>query len=218
MIEPITVIVTSCGRLDLLEKTLDSCNRLSTYPNESLDKFIIHEDSGDNKTVGQIELRFHSAIVMDGNRLGLSKSLDRLTRCVSTEYYFHTENDWLYDGNPNFIQDSLAILKNNPDINQVWIRDDKDHSHPLGKPYELNSVMVRDVLKGYQGHWGGFSFNPCVRRLSDYKKYFPNGYAEFGDEALCSKHVERIGYKAVSLVNSACKHIGYGRHTDNFKV
>ena len=39
----VSVVVTSCNRPDLLEKTLDSFNDFNTYP---IKKFIVIDDSG----------------------------------------------------------------------------------------------------------------------------------------------------------------------------
>ena len=154
---------------------------------------------------------FH--VLFHPKREGLSTALDNLIKHVETEYVFNIEDDWEFFGNPNFMQESLDILEDYPKFNQVWIRDKKDHKHPL-EPYNSKFDLV---LKGYQGHWGGFSFNPSLRRLEDIKQLFPNGFKEFGDEALCSKQAEKYGYNTASLTNPAIRHIGYGRHTENFK-
>lgn len=142
---------------------------------------------------------------------------------VKTEYVFTCEDDWLFEGNPNFIRNSHIILKNAPTIHHVWVRSRLDHRHPLSQLMQvLNTegctVGFVDVLKNYGPEkWGGFSLNPGLRRTADYHRFFPNGMAAIGDEAACSAYVEAIGYQAVSLVNSACRHIGNGRHTENFK-
>lgn len=208
----ITVIVTSSNRFDLLERTLDSFLALNTYP---IEKYIINEDSGNVECVKKIIDKyghlFH--VLFHPKREGLSTALDNLIKHVETEYVFNIEDDWEFFGNPNFMQESLDILEDYPKFNQVWIRDKKDHKHPL-EPYNSKFDLV---LKGYQGHWGGFSFNPSLRRLEDIKQLFPNGFKEFGDEALCSKQAEKYGYNTASLTNPAIRHIGYGRHTENFK-
>jgi len=209
----ITVIVTSSNRFDLLERTLDSFLALNTYP---IEKYILNEDSGNVECVKKIIDKyghlFH--VLFHPQREGLSAALDNLIKHVETPYVFNIEDDWEFFGNPNFLQESIYILEDRLfNIHQVWVRDKKDHKHPLNEFHPCFDI----VTKGYQGHWGGFSFNPSLRRLSDIKIIFPNGFKEFGDEALCSKHAETFNYKAVSLTNPAIRHIGYGRHTENFK-
>lgn len=218
-INPITVVLTSCGRYDLLKQTLDSFFALNTYP---IDRFILHEDSMDKDALNALpyiisnyEVEIISPIF---SKRGLSKSIDKLYSTAQEGYIVHIEDDWLFHSNPNFIADSIKILEAHPDIHQVWCRDEADHTHPLSEPLEIAGIPCKAALPNYQWHWQGFSWNPHVKRLSDYKRMFPNGYAEFGDEALCSKRANKFGYKAVALINSACKHIGYGRHTEGFKV
>lgn len=213
----ITVVITSSNRFDLLERTLDSFFRVCKY---RVERIIINEDSGNaecarriiNKYGGIVHLLYHP------HREGLSTALDNLIKNVNTPFVFTCEDDWLFEANPEFMHQSMAIMLNNLDVHQVWIRHKTDHGHPLGNVFQLDGVPVREVLKNYQGHWGGFSFNPTLRRMSDIKHFFPNGFAEFGDEAVCSRHVEKMGYRAVSLEHSAIKHIGNGRHTEGFKV
>lgn len=210
----ITIVVTSCGRFDLLEQTMDS---LIPMTDGLVKEILIHEDSGDHDLCQKVLERFTNAeVIFQDKQIGLSRSLDILINCVETEYVFTCEDDWLFHGNPEFMYESLKILQSRPDIHQVWIRDERDHRHILGKPYIIEGVPVKDVLISQD--WNGFSWNPGLRRVSDIKRMFPNGFAEFGDEIVCARHSQKFNYKAVSLVNSTIKHIGWGRHTKNFKV
>lgn len=219
MTEKITMLVTSCDRLDLLDKTLRSFFALNTYP---IEKLILHEDRA--RTCGDRVVNLMkricpqnlpTTIVLSHGR-GLSASLDLLFNMAETDLVFTCENDWHFQGNPNFMEDSVKLLKALPSVHQVWIRNKNDHGHPLGKIHSQDGVLFRHVQKGYKDNWGGFSWNPGLRRKKDWAKMFPKGYAEYGDEILCN-HVANIhNYTAVSLVNTACRHIGYGRHTNGF--
>lgn len=214
--ERITVTLTSTGRFDLTQKTVDSFLRLNKYP---IHRYIFSDDSTSPKVFSNLKQKYgRFAEIIYQKRIGYSAHLDELFKMVDTEYVFSVENDWDFFGNPYFIQQSLTILENNPHIHQVWIRQNGCHNHPLGEHYELNGIMVQDVLKGYQGAWHGFSLNPGLRRMSDIKKFFPNGLKEFGDEIICNKHVEQMGYKSVALVDASIKHIGWERHTRGFKI
>lgn len=212
----VTLILTACNRVDLLKKTMDSFFDLNTYP---IKRFIAHNDGDDRlfrqiiKRYPQIEWHF------SGKRIGYARSLDKLLAMVDTEYVFSTEEDWLYYQNPGFIERSMILLKTVSDIHQVWIRDSKDHEHPLGAEFNLNGVNVMGVKVGYKKIWNGFSLNPSLRRMSDLKKFFPNGLANCGDgdEATLAQHTASYNYKAVSLVESSIKHLGWGRRSINFK-
>lgn len=218
--DKVTFIITSSNRYDLLERTVKSFLKLNRYPMEA---YLMHEDGfhENAKHVFWSLLKHVSPnvhLTVDITKIGYSKSLDKLLSEVKTEYVFTCEDDWLFNGDADFIENSLKILKARPDIHQVWIRDEHDHEHPLGAVETIAGIQVKPVQKGYLKHWGGFSLNPGLRRMSDLKRFFPNGLAEYGDEIECSKHVEKLGYKAVSMVNSSIVHIGWNRHTENFKV
>ena len=217
--EPITMLVTSCDRLDLLERTLSSFFALNTYP---LDEIILHEDSGKNnldKVVSILRRVCPKELpmkVLISEKRGLSGALDELFYMAKTEYVFTCEDDWLFEGNPDFMLESLKLLKALPSVHQVWVRNKTDHGHPLLDIRIRDGVKYRPVKPGYGGNWCGFSWNPGLRRKSDWRKMFPYGFQEYGDEILCNAAAMAKGYSAVSLVNTACRHIGYGRHTNGF--
>lgn len=219
MPESITVVLTSCNRFDLLQSTVDSFLRLNRYP---VERFIISEDGNNKSCYDKIKKRYglQAEVILQPIRLGCSLHLDALFAMVKTPWVFTIEDDWLFYSNPYFMEMSLQILSENQDIHQVWIRDASDHTHPLSKEEIIvSNIRCRDVLKGYQGVWGGFTFNPGLRRMSDLKRMFPNGLHEYGDEIVCNKHVDaQFNYRAVSLVQSSIRHIGWNRHTEGFKI
>lgn len=218
---PLTIICTSCDRFDLLEQTLDSFFALNNYLYVA---FHIHNDSVNSVPIELKEKYKKKDITWhEGVKRGLGASWDYLINLVETEYFFNLEDDWLFQGNANFIVDGIDILETDMPVNQVWIRNIKDHKHPLSEITSalinnLNSRIIQTDFKHVipTKDWCGFSFNPSVRRLSDWKKFFTNGIAG-KDEIELSR--ELMGkYYAVSLVNSACKHNGWNRHTQDFKI
>ncbi len=219
MTHPLTIIVTSCDRFDLLERTLDSFFALNKYPYVA---FHIHNDSVNGIPMAIIQKYSDKNITWhSGTKRGLSASWDYLVGLVETEYFFSIEEDWLFDGNPNFIEDSICILDNCDHIDQVWIRFENDHLHPLDKCFvhgiyrtKNSSIDFYDV--DHVKDWCGFTFNPSVRKLSKWKAWFPEGIAGKDEIELSIQLLGR--YNAVSLVNSSIRHIGGGRHSNNFKI
>ena len=112
----ITVCVTSCNRWELLEQTLDSFLNLNTYP---IERYLLHEDSDNVDIVNKIKEKYPMFEVFgSGYNVGLLKSIDNLYSLVKTDYIFHLEDDWNFESNSNFIQESLNVLENK-DIHQV---------------------------------------------------------------------------------------------------
>lgn len=212
----ITLCLTSCNRWNLLEKTIDSFLKLNNYP---IKEYLIHEDSNNEEIYQKIQNKYGYLfkILKPEKNVGLLKSIDNLYELVTTEYIFHLEDDWEFKGNPDFMQESLNILENNKNIHQIWIRSGIPNDWLEPK----NNNNFRMVKKSHYGDWTGFSFNPGLRRLSDYKLMFPEGYSKHHDknknsalnEHDCNLVTINFNYRAALLNNSACKHIGENQST-----
>lgn len=165
----VTVVVTSCGRYDLLRQTLDSFCAFNGFP---IDRTIVVEDG--NEIPDSLKERYGKPIdwLCTRRRVGQIAAIDYAYSRVSTPYIFHMEDDWEFF-RPDFIERSLAVLANNSDCLQVWIRALSDtQRHPI-EPQALldQGVAWRRLMCDYDLNgwkWHGFSFNPGLRRLSDY--------------------------------------------------
>jgi len=218
----VTVVLTACNRADLLERTLDSFFQMNTYP---LARFIIIDDGmnfGCNDEVIK-KYDFPIEVIYNNPKLFQIKSIDKAYGMVETPYIFHMEEDWEFL-KPGFIEASKPVLEADPNIIQVWLRgiDDTTLPHPYYPDrYEVNGHQM--VLVQYAGIWNGFSFNPGLKRLSDWQT-LPNGYdgcdritpaEQIGGVTLeCDVSVEyrKRDMIAMRFVESYIKHIGWDRH------
>ena len=122
----VSLVITSCGRFDLLKKTLDSFFEKNTYP---IKKIIITEDSTEGEKLKKLLSKYENRefhIIINKERLGQLKSIDRAYKEVDTEYVFHCEDDWefLKEG---FIEKSMEILEEDPKILLIGLRDKDDY-------------------------------------------------------------------------------------------
>ena len=218
----VTVVLTACNRADLLEKTLDSFFEMNTYP---IKRFIIIDDGmnfGCNDFV-KTKYEFPIELIYNNPKLYQIRSIDYVYGIVETEYVFHMEEDWLFL-KKGFIEDSIKVLEADDNILQVWLRgvDDTTNTHPWNPEiYEADGLQM--VLLKYTGIWNGFSFNPGLKRLYDWKK-LPNGYdgcdritpaEQSGGVTLeCDISVEyaKRGMIAMRFLESYITHIGWDRH------
>lgn len=218
-IKPIDVILTSYNRFDLLEKTLESFFKYNTYP---INNFYIYDDFGyinlsdeQKKIYREFEVKYKYKVscILGEQRIGQIKALDLLTSKVETEYYFTLEEDWEFM-HSGFIEKSFELLQKDDKIIQVWLRGRRDtNNHPT---FVKNGEIA--LKHNYLGMWHGFSFNPGLRRLSDYKKIGSYAkHAEFDPKNPCNSEA-KIGklYKdlcmyAITTKESYVKHIGYER-------
>ena len=214
----VTLVITSCNRFDLLKKTLESFSKNNTYP---IKEIIIIEDSGNPKIRNIIPNQWldNTKLIINEKNLGQIKSIDLAYQEVKTDYIFHCEDDWLFYRS-GFIEDSMTILESDQSILTVWLRDiEKDIEKNYPFHYVFNEKKI-DKIAFYQlgsksSDWRGFTFNPTLKRKSDYKKllrYERYNMKAITTEAFLSNFYDAIGMHVVILKDSAVEHIGWNDH------
>lgn len=187
----------------MLEKTLRSFFKFNTY---AIEKFIVIDDSGYVNAYAIIkrmvdQFKIHEPpeflILANERNIGQVKSINLAYSHVTTKYVFHMEDDWeFYAG--GFIEESLPILQGYSWIITVWLRA---HNDTNGHPLELIQELPFPLLTlGYASRWHGFTWNPSLRRLKNYKL--------IDGEAASSTYYMRKGYRAAITT----KQDGYVRH------
>lgn len=203
----VTVCLTSCGRQDLLEKTLESFFNFNTYP---IERFIVSEDSGRFGINEELQIMYPEIdFINDGYTQGQIKSIDSMYKMVETKYIFHMEDDWEFYRS-GFIEYSMAKLEADQKVINVWLREKDDtNGHP-----HFKGLMALN-----HNGWGGFTFNPTLKRLKDYKRIGSYGkYARFDtrrpweSEKRIGKVYRNLGYHAEISEIGFVKHIGNDRH------
>ena len=208
----ITFVLTSCGRFDLLSETMRSFLGCNTAP---MLRYLVIEDSGDAKVRDVVApLGVPVDVIVNETRLGQMASIDRAYRSVDTPYIFHCEDDWRFF-RPGFVEESLAVLEAGPAIAMVNGRRRGQNAHHDalhaiastrlvgGVPVVVPPIEASDV-------WGGYSFNPGLRRLADVRRI--GSFAERGHEKHVSMWFKRQGMAAAALVEPAYETIGRERH------
>jgi hypothetical protein len=211
----ITVVVTSCGRFDLLKRTLETFDRFNTAP---VRRVLITEDSGDAHVKDCIpeHWRAFTRFIINNPKLGQMRSVDAAYELIDTKWVFHCEDDWDFY-REGFIEDSMVLLENDPQALQVWLRS-YNHDLLVHSPYVY--LNAREVVQGiafyklgsHKPEWQGFSFNPGLRRLADYKQHAP--YASHGGEKRLSGLYASEDRYALILENDAVLHTGFGNHVE----
>jgi Glycosyl transferase family 2 len=221
----VTAVVTSCGRQDLLERTLQSFFRFNTFPIGSV---IVVEDGPDavNAPLFPRYRDRHVVWLSTGQRVGQIVAIDFAYSLVDSEYIFHLEDDWEFYGG-GFIEKSMALLRALPRSLQVYLRSPDDlNGQPLRPPTQsATGLIYRQAEFGYINLWHGFSFNPGLRRTADYRllgrysRHVRHDGARPGTaEAQLSALYRAGGYYAVVLADNEgrgyVRHIGGDRHVD----
>ncbi len=216
----ITVVVTSCNRHDLLARTLESFRAHETEGRVA--RILVAEDG--DADPGTVCARFGAELFRTMERVGQIRLIDQAYAQVTTPFIFHLEDDWEFTRS-GFMQKSRFFL-GDPQVLLVQLRAWNDNNgHPISHVPGDDSYGVLDT--GYSGLWHGFTFNPGLRRLSDYQRLggsyekqprtvlikaaTPTAALPFEAEASAFYH--RLGYRAMILDEGGyIRHIGEKRH------
>ncbi len=219
--EPYTVALTSCGRFDLLERTLRTLLPRLDGP---LAGVLVVEDSGDPRVrdvIGQFTGYFGKIdVIINDPPLGQVKSIDRLYQAIETEWIFHCEDDWEFFAD-EFVEESFTILKEFDCFSMVNLADFNGREEFFASnrclPGPLSFSGVRFfaldpfIMDRSFRPLAGLSFNPGLRRMRDYRIIGP--YRNVGvTERLVSNCYQKLGFSHAALAAPACRHLGYGRH------
>lgn len=209
----VTVILTSSGRWDLLRKTVESFLIHNTY---NIDKFIINDDSGEDAPT-DLHMDFPFIAWVESKNSGIKRnqiaSLDFLWSKVKTPYAFVGEDDWQFL-QPGFIEASMKVLEQCPNVLQCWLNTDTTNMQPIEW-----ITGEYGIFKTSGNLWSGTRFNPALKRKSDYDLIAPfsqhtewNPVRPWKSEADISKVYHKLGFKGAMLNKTYIRHIGEGRH------
>ena len=205
----VSLVITSCGRFDLLEKTLDSFFRYNTYP---IKKVIITEDSTEGKKLEKLVSKYKNQdfkLIINETRIGQIKSIDKAYKEVDTEYVFHCEDDWefLREG---FIEKSMNMLIEDPKIAVVGLRSREDCT---GIPISKENYVTPDGEEYFEILENVFTYNPGLRRKSDNDLF--GSHEKLKDklyEIALSKFYKERHYRTIYFKEKYVEHIGDKRH------
>jgi SEC-C motif/Glycosyl transferase family 2 len=218
-----TVVITSCGRYDLLARTLESFRKFNT-DHRIAHVLVVEDGNGDPSDVCQ---RYEAEVIRAGRRIGQMAAIDLAYSQVQTPYIFHLEDDWEFHRS-GFIERSRQILEVDPSTLLVMLRAWNDtNGHPL--IFKSDDRTFGVMAFNFNDLWHGFSFNPGLRRLVDYKLL--GSYSRqpitvamihrrpsvgLQMEAEASRFYFLRGFRAVILDETGyLRHIGEGRHVSH---
>lgn len=210
MIDRTTIVLTACGRPDLLAHTLLTLN--AAHPLADFDSVWINEDepATDNSATKDL-FPFIKWLYPEGKG-GHMAALDRLYDQVSTPWIFHCEDDWEFYGGP-FLAESYMRLNADARCLQVWLRAHNDtNGHAIIKTRKQGPIMSTGSQFSRRP-WRGFSLNPGLRRFKECGTigYVQNTRGLSGWQA--EKHIGELFFKRGYHAAITSNPLGYVRHT-----
>lgn len=211
----VTLVLTSCGRAELLDKTLESFFKYNKF---KIFKYYVVEDSLDKNFHKDLKKKWGKKInfIFNIKKKGQINSIVDTYKLVTTPYIFHCEDDWIYTRS-NFIEESINILEKDKKIIQVWLESKKSASRldifSYGKTNKCKNINFSRVFCKPGWEWGHFSFRPGVKRMFDYELI--GGYQNFKNELDISVEYKKRGYYTVILDKPAVIDIGDDHHVSD---
>jgi glycosyltransferase involved in cell wall biosynthesis len=209
----ITVAVVSCGRYDLLERTLGSFEKTAgrDWP------VVIIDDSEDDEQHEMIVDTFghvHDVYIYPRAH-GQAWALDTLYGLVTTPYIFQCEDDWEFLES-GYIEKALDILESCPDVGIVGLAKSKEFEEAgaVGKLWHTPSGTAyyehpRWRLSENHDWWNGSVLSPSLRRRADFRKM---PFQQAKNEAQWDSEIwAKSGLRGAWLDGEYVRHIGQGR-------
>ena len=216
----ITLFITSCGRPDLLKRTLQSFVKFNTAPIKSV---ILCEDSG---IIGIADfaidiLPYPTKLFYNEKRIGQMKTIEKYTPLISTPYVFHLEDDYEFFDS-GFIELSFKIMATDSNISQVLLEDYQCLYPHIDINNEqcykaLTNIDINNELKynNGDGPLSPYTWRPSLKKIEIHKLRMP--YELWDDEYTIQLHLNKLNYYSVIPKDSKgyCKHIGINNHVND---
>ncbi len=185
--------VTTCHRLDLFEKTMNSFINCC-QDTDLIDRWVCVDDNSSSEDREKMKslYPFFEFIMKTpsekGHYISMNMILDKLND--ETEYLLHLEDDFHFIESRNYVQDSIDVLKSNEKLGQVAfnlnyaeIEPHKQrigggqkhttqngvryriHEHIKDNTPEYNAFMERNDHRLNSAYWPHFTFRPSVHRV-----------------------------------------------------
>lgn len=224
----VTAVFTSYNRFDLLCWTIDSFNQANTY---SVKEIIIIDDSGSVMMQNKIRKTYPNYhLILNEKNIGLVESIDKAYPLVTTQYIFHSEDDFDYF-KPGFIEKCIRVMEHDPKIFRVGIRG-QTHTKSLDPviqmagdvPFRLPLFYPMDVNAWGNQFWFGFGFQCGMIRKCHYDIVKPYTQYSTPQEFITTRECRiglayhALGLLAVSLTEDYATHTGGQRSTYGLKM
>jgi hypothetical protein len=195
----LTVVITSCGRVDYLKKTINSLKKNIIYDKDKIHWMIIEDNLSNIETKNYIkELRGFDKKIINKKNLGQYISINKIYSEVRTEYIFHSEDDWLYIKKIP-IEKMIQTLEKNK-LRQLLLNRG-------GNCYDNNKIKNK---RDYGEIDYIFSMNPHLTKISIFLSNYP--IPLFYGESRYSYKLYKKGFKKGGIFgynkDIYLKHIG----------
>ena len=232
----ITFTITTCKRIDLFEKTVNSfincCLDLHL-----IDRWICIDDNSTQPDREKMALLypFFEFIFKEEQTKGHPQSMNIIKKMVKTPYIFHMEDDWKFFIKRSYISDCLEVVQKDDRIGQCLINRNygetmdclsikggyfnnttsglRFYIHEHYKEDSINEFYKKHGFCRQNAYWSHYSLRPSLLKTDVLKEV-----GEFNETLSCfqgqvfekeySLRYNNKGYLSAFLESVYCIHIG----------
>jgi Glycosyl transferase family 2 len=149
----VSVLFITYKRFDMLERSFRAFRENTSYPNLEL---VIADDGSGPEVQAQIRTLSADVFALLPKNRGLGANNNNGIRNCSGKYILMIQDDWMCQGPPDYLSNSIAVLESNPRvglINFAGAPHPPDHTQPLtgsGEPcYVTPTPCQREVRREF---------------------------------------------------------------------
>jgi GR25 family glycosyltransferase involved in LPS biosynthesis len=228
----ITLTMTSCKRPKLFQRTVNSFLNTCTDL-DRIDRWLCVDDASSEEDRAEMKrlYPFFEFYWKKPEEKGHPQSMNIIRDMVTTPYFFHMEDDWLFFTRRNYMSECMDVLSHNPHLGQCLINKNyaetaKDYdiiggdqfTTDTGQRYCVHnytstpdSMLAFEQKHGpgkYCSYWAHFSFRPSLLRTRVVKELgrFDENVSHF-ERDYSMKYVN-AGFLSAFFENIYSIHIG----------
>lgn len=229
----VTLTITSCKRLDLFKKTVNSFINCCTDVH-IISRWVCVDDNSDEQDRREMKklYPFFDFYWKTPQEKGHPQSMNILRSKVDTPYIFHLEDDWLFISRRDYLSDALEVLGEDGRVKQCLINrgyaERQNDIDIVGGAYKVASSGLRYFVHEmpsnaeekaawalkhgtnvkHCNYWPHYSFRPSLFSARVWKELgeFDEGVSHF--ERDYSIRYARRGWQSAFLEGVYCLHTG----------
>ena len=209
----IPVVITSCCRINLLDKMLDSFHRCCLDKDLITDYFVF-DDHSIKEELDRIQKKWDLKIFhnqYEGQAYSINFLRIQLDK-MGIKWYLHLEDDWLFIKQDHFIRKMFDIAFDDDRIKNVVLRFwNCPHIQNNKLKYRLH-VRKEGENMNTDNDWAswGYSFNPGLQHIPTMKLigHYPEGIMSRNFDKEPAKKYYQLDYKRANLEDNYIIHTG----------
>ena len=212
--DKISFVLTSCGRFDLLERTIES---MSPWVFGFAEKILIDDSGYQHEILDHLHDRGF-LILSNPSQQGQHYSIDRAYSQATCPYIFHCQDDWVFDRCPD-LDLSRHVLDLNPRLSLISFinleercqrRYPEDYPQRLAKltlvHHNGSTLRYPPFSQNRNNVYWSFSYSPHLIKRTTVERFFP--YGQFIKERYLARNAQRKGYTLAYQSPGMCIHTG----------